>query len=117
MVFLVRAGGVVPSDGTVLKGRGAVDEARITGEALPVFKEAGGKVSSGSVLQSGFLEVTATADVDASFLSRTLQSVQQAKNTLSGTQLVVGKCAAWYFSGLCAAMCARVRMHGLEVLV
>lgn len=96
MVFLVRAGDVVPSDGTVLKGRGAVDEARLTGEALPVFKEAGANVSSGSVLQSGFLEVTATADVDASFLSRTLQSVQQAKNTLSGTQLVVGKCAAWY---------------------
>jgi len=96
MVFLVRAGDGVPADGTVAKGKGTIDESRVTGEALPVQKEIGMKVFSGSVLQRGYLDVTADADVDASFQAKVLESVQQAKNTVSNTQAVVGKFAAYY---------------------
>lgn len=95
-VFLVRAGDGVIADGTVVEGKGASDESRVTGEALPVTKQKGAKVFSGSVLQHGFLKVKADADVDASFQAKVLKSVQQAKDTISNTQLVVGKFAAWY---------------------
>merc|ERR1719399_1681816 len=59
MVFLARAGDGIMADGTVAKGKGLVDESRITGETSPVLKEIGAKVLSGCMLQSGFLEVTA----------------------------------------------------------
>jgi Cd2+/Zn2+-exporting ATPase len=95
-VFLVRAGDRIPADGIVEKGKGSVDESRITGEAVPVAKDAGDKVFSGAILQSGFLDVKATADADASFEAQILDSVKQAKNTESDTQLIVGKFAAWY---------------------
>jgi len=96
MVFIVRAGDGIPADGTVVKGKGAVDESRVTGEAMPVAKEVNAKVYSGAVLQSGFLEVNADKDVDASFQAKVLESVKQAKNSVSNTQVVVGKFAAWY---------------------
>lgn len=96
MVVLVRAGDGIPADGDVLKGAGNVDENRITGEAQPVRKMQGDKVFSGSVLQSGFLEITASADVDESFQGKVLESVRQAKNTFSGTQRLVDKFAVYY---------------------
>jgi len=119
MIFLVRTGDGIPADGTVAKGRGAVDESRITGEAVPVEKERGDKVQSGSILQSGFLEVKADTDVDCSFQAKVLESVQQAKNTLSNTQAIVSKFAAWYTPAviLIAALVAIVQWDLMQFLV
>lgn len=96
MVFIVRVGDAIPADGVVTKGRGSVDESRITGEPVPSFKEKGSKVHSGSVLQSGFLEVCADSAVDDSFQSRMLDAVRNAKDTSSATQETVNTFAAWY---------------------
>jgi len=95
-VFLVRAGEAIAADGTVVTGKGTVDESRLTGEAEPIQKLKGSTVRSGALLQAGFLEVRADAEVDASFQARITQSVQHAKDTMSNTQEVVGKFAAWY---------------------
>mmetsp|Transcript_35210 Transcript_35210/g.89507 ORF Transcript_35210/g.89507 Transcript_35210/m.89507 type:complete len:592 (-) Transcript_35210:201-1976(-) len=96
MRFQVRKGDAIPADGTVVSGQAAVDESRVTGEARPVDKDKGSKVRSGSLMHSGFLTVTADAEVDASFQNRIQDSVQQAKNTMSGTQEIVGRFAEWY---------------------
>ena len=56
---LVNPGGRVPVDGTVIAGHSLVDEARITGESLPVEKLAGAAVFAGSINQSGALEIRA----------------------------------------------------------
>lgn len=56
-LILVCAGEQIPLDGTVVKGKAAVDESSITGEAMPLSKEAGGTVYSGTILQNGFLKV------------------------------------------------------------
>jgi Cd2+/Zn2+-exporting ATPase len=99
MEFLVRAGDGIPADGSVTSGEGTVDESRVTGEAMPIAKDAkcgDSKVYSGSVLQTGCLEVRADADAASSFQSKVMDSVQQAKNTLSNTQAIVGKFAVWY---------------------
>lgn len=122
MVFVVRAGDGIPADGTVFKGKGLVNESRITGEAMPIPKEKGSEVKSGSVLQSGFLEVTAVADVDGSFQAKVLESVQQAKNTESNTQALVGKFAVWYTPAVILAAAAlaiveRDLTRGLVILV
>src|SRR5260370_3958912 len=54
---LVNPGGMVPVDGTVTSGHSFVDQARITGESMPVEKQAGSAVYAGTVNQSGALDI------------------------------------------------------------
>ena len=56
-IILVCAGEQIPLDGKVAKGKASVDESSITGESMPVQKESGSTVFSGTVIQSGFLKV------------------------------------------------------------
>ena len=56
-VLLVTAGERIPLDGEVTKGKAAVDESSVTGESTPISKQAGSKVFSGTIIQSGFLKV------------------------------------------------------------
>ena len=56
-LILVTAGERIPLDGDVVKGKAAVDESSITGEATPISKGIGSCVYSGTIIQSGFLKV------------------------------------------------------------
>lgn len=56
-LVLVKAGGRIPADGIVERGSGAANEAMLTGESLPVEKEAGSRVIGGSVLSGGTIYV------------------------------------------------------------
>ena len=56
---LVNPGGRIPVDGTVIAGHSFVDQARITGESMPVEKTGGSGVFAGSINQSGALEIRA----------------------------------------------------------
>ena len=56
-IIIVCAGEQIPLDGKVAKGKASVDESSITGESMPVRKEPGSTVFSGTVIQSGFLKV------------------------------------------------------------
>jgi P-type E1-E2 ATPase len=55
--ILVNPGGLLPIDGTVISGHSFVDQARITGESMPVEKLAGSLVYAGTINQSGALEI------------------------------------------------------------
>ncbi len=59
-VFVVRPGESIPVDGVVLEGSGAVNEAALTGESIPVDKAEGDAVTAATVNQSGFLKCQAT---------------------------------------------------------
>jgi len=96
MVFAVRAGDCILANGTVVSGDGAVNESRITGEAVPVNKATGCAVRGGSILQAGFLEIKCEAPVDKSFQNQILDAVKDAKLTQSDTELVVEQFAVWY---------------------
>ena len=56
--IVVCAGERIGLDGTVVKGQAAVDESSITGEALPIEKGPGSIIYSGTIVQSGYLEVS-----------------------------------------------------------
>ncbi len=80
-VFLVRPGEKIPVDGIVLEGISAVDESTLTGESLPVDKEAGSSVSAGTINQSGFLRCQAQRVGEDTTLSQIIQMVSDAAAT------------------------------------
>ena len=79
--FVVRPGENIPVDGFVLEGSGAVNESALTGESLPVDKEAGDKVSAATINQSGFLRCKATRVGEDTTLSQIIQMVSDAAAT------------------------------------
>ena len=80
-VFLVRPGGNIPVDGVVLEGTGAVNEAALTGESIPVDKAAGDQVSAATVNQSGFLRCRATKVGQDTALAQIIKMVSDAAAT------------------------------------
>lgn len=95
-VVLVRAGEKIPSDGTVLEGFSAVDEAAITGESIPVPKQPGEAVFGGSVNAEGLLKVTIDKPYEDSSLAKIMHLVQEAQDTKTPTELFIDKFAKWY---------------------
>ena len=78
-VYVLRAGDVVPADGEVVSGEALVDEALLTGEAVPVMKTAGSRVSAGTVNTNGLLKVRATAAVADSILAKIVDALINAQ--------------------------------------
>ena len=77
-IFLVKPGSLVPVDGTVLEGSSSVDEAAITGESVPVEKQAGNKVVSATVNKAGFLKCRADRVGEDTTLSQIIRLVEEA---------------------------------------
>ena len=80
-IFVVRPGENIPVDGYVLEGSSAVNEAALTGESIPVDKEAGDLVSAATVNQSGFLKCEASRVGEDTTLSQIIQMVSDAAAT------------------------------------
>lgn len=80
-VFVVRPGENIPVDGVVLEGNSAVNESALTGESIPVDKEAGSQVSAATLNQSGFLKCEATRVGEDTTLSQIIQMVSDAAAT------------------------------------
>ncbi|CAO3449620.1 Lead, cadmium, zinc and mercury transporting ATPase (EC 3.6.3.3) (EC 3.6.3.5); Copper-translocating P-type ATPase (EC 3.6.3.4) [Azospirillum largimobile] len=82
----VRPGDGVPVDGEVLEGRSAVDESMVTGESMPVEKEAGDKVIGGTVNQTGALVMRAEKVGSDTMLSRIVTMVAEAQRSRAPIQ-------------------------------
>ena len=80
-VFVVRPGENVPVDGVVIEGSSAVNESALTGESIPVDKEAGSPVSAATLNQSGFLKCEAVRVGEDTTLSQIIQMVSDAAAT------------------------------------
>jgi P-type Cu+ transporter len=92
----VRPGEKVPVDGLVLEGRSAVDESMITGEPLPVEKEAGAKVTGATVNGTGSFLMEATRVGSETLLAQIVKMVSQAQRSRAPVQRLVDK-VAFYF--------------------
>ncbi len=89
--FVVRPGENIPVDGVVLEGESAVDESTLTGESIPVDKEPGAAVSSGTMNQSGFLRCRATRVGQDTTLSQIIRMVSDAAATKAPIAKVADK--------------------------
>lgn len=80
-IFVVRPGENIPVDGIIVDGHSAVNEAALTGESLPVDKDAGDLVSAATINQSGFIRCEATRVGEDTTLSQIIRMVSDAAAT------------------------------------
>ncbi|MFJ8310272.1 MULTISPECIES: heavy metal translocating P-type ATPase [unclassified Streptomyces] len=104
--ILIRPGERVGADGRVLDGASEVDQATITGEPLPVAKEAGDEVFAGTLNGAGALRVKVERDASDSVIARIVAMVEEASETKAPTQLFIEKVEQRYSLGMVAATLA-----------
>jgi len=77
-IVVVRSGGRIPVDGTVLEGRGAVDQSALTGESVPVEKEPGDTVAAATINTEGYLKFRADKVGEDTALQQVIRMVEEA---------------------------------------
>jgi Cd2+/Zn2+-exporting ATPase len=95
-IVRIRPGDRIPVDGQVVSGVSAVNEATITGEALPQGKAAGDAVFGGTLNTDGTLDVTVTADAAHCTLARIGELVRQSESRRAPVELFVKRFARAY---------------------
>jgi Cu2+-exporting ATPase len=96
-VVIVRPGGRIPADGTVVDGAADVDESMITGESRPVRREVGAHVVAGTVATDNALRVKVDAVGDDTALAGIQRLVTEAQSSTTRAQLLADKAAGWLF--------------------
>ncbi len=99
-LILVRPGGRMPVDGEIVSGQSELDRSLLTGETLPVFAEAGLKVSAGEVNLTGPLTIRATAVGEDTSLHRMADLVAIAESGRSRYTSLADKAAKLYAPGV-----------------
>jgi Cu+-exporting ATPase len=92
----VKPGEKIPVDGVVTAGRSAVDESMLTGEPEPVTKDAGTRLSAGTVNGTGSLEMQADKVGADTLLAQIVQMVSQAQRSRAPVQRLADAVAAWF---------------------
>lgn len=90
-IFVVRPGENIPVDGIVLEGNSAVNEAALTGESIPVDKQAGDRVFAATINQSGFIRCESTRVGEDTTLSQIIRMVSDAAATKAPIAKVADK--------------------------
>ena len=84
--IVVRAGSALPVDGTVTEGQGMVNQASMTGEALPVPRGPGATVYAGTILEEGELVVAATKVGGQTRINAILRSIEESESAKAAIQ-------------------------------
>lgn len=92
----VRPGEKVPVDGAITEGHSTLDESMVTGESLPVSKEAGSKVIGGTVNASGSFIMRAEKIGSETMLARIVQMVANAQRSRAPIQRMADKVSGWF---------------------
>lgn len=95
-LLLVKTGGQISVDGTVTKGEGYVNEASITGEALPQLKQPGDSLYAGTILDSGTLQMEADRVGEDTTFARIIELVEEAQDAKSPAERFIDRFAKYY---------------------
>ncbi|MHB1168895.1 MAG: heavy metal translocating P-type ATPase [Longimicrobiales bacterium] len=95
-LVVVRPGEKIAVDGEIVSGRSSVNQAPITGESIPVDKEAGEEVFAGTLNGEGALEVRSSKPASDTTLARIIHSVEEAQASRAPSQTFVDRFARVY---------------------
>jgi heavy metal translocating P-type ATPase len=112
---IVKPGGHIPVDGVVLAGQSFVEQAAITGEAMPVEKASGDAVYAGTINQSGALEIAAQKLGRDTTFGRIIEAVERAEKSRAPIQKTADRLAGYlvYFA-LGAAALTFIMTHNVR---
>ncbi len=115
---LVNPGGLVPVDGTVLSGHSFVDQARITGESMPVEKLPGSVVYAGTINQTGALEIRVERIGRDTSYGRIIEAVEHAERSRAPVQQLANRLAGYlvYFALTAAAITFIITRDALSTI-
>ena len=99
-ILLVRPGERVPTDGEVIAGSSAVDEAMLTGESMPVGKAVGDRVIGGCLNQNGALTLRATAVGQDTVLAHIVRMVDEAQSAKLPVQKLADRISSLFVPGV-----------------
>lgn len=80
-IVVIKPGSTIPIDGVIIEGKSSIDQSSITGESIPVEKEVGDNVVSGTINKNGYLKVKATKVGEDTTLSQIIKLVEEASNS------------------------------------
>ena len=100
-VFIVRPGESLPVDGEVIEGHSSVNEAMLTGESLPVVKQAGDRVFAATSNGEGMLRCRATSVGEHTLLSGIIRLVAQAQGSKAPVQRLADRISAIFVPVVC----------------
>jgi P-type Cu+ transporter len=92
----IRPGEAVPVDGVVIEGKSSVDESMLTGEPMPVAKEANSALTGGTVNGTGSLVMEAQAVGSDTMLARIVKMVAEAQRSRAPIQAVADRISGWF---------------------
>jgi Cu+-exporting ATPase len=99
-LVMVKPGGRIAVDGTVLSGEAFVDESVITGEPLPVRKTSGYNVIGGTVLTAGSFVMTAEKVGKDTMLSQIIRTVEDMQRAKPPVQRIADRVVAWFIPAI-----------------
>ncbi|KAF0196618.1 MAG: Cd2+/Zn2+-exporting ATPase [Bacillota bacterium] len=99
---IVRSGGKIPVDGIIRKGDASVNQAAITGESVPLELEPESQVFSGSLVESGYIEIEAQRVGENTTFARILHMVEEAQERKAPAQKFIEGFARWYTPSIIA---------------
>ncbi|WP_164214807.1 cation-translocating P-type ATPase [Virgibacillus sp. YIM 98842] len=94
--IIIRSGGKVPVDGSVISGHASINEAAVTGESVPVSKNLNDKLFSGTIVDNGYIEMVAEKVGDDTTFAKIIELVEEAQESKSKTQKFLDRFANYY---------------------
>mgnify|MGYP001160554133 CR=1 FL=1 len=98
--IIIHPGGKIPVDGKIITGQATINEAAVTGESVPVTKKIKDKVFSGTIVDNGYIEITAEKIGDDTTFAKIIELVEEAQESKSKTEKFLDKFANVYTPGI-----------------
>ena len=95
-VMIVRAGDVIPTDGVIIEGQAAIDEALVSGEFIPAVKSINDEVFGGTICTDSTLKIKVTKTGADTFLAQVIQLVAQAQTTKVPIQIFADRIISYF---------------------
>jgi ATPase, P-type (transporting), HAD superfamily, subfamily IC len=88
---IIRPGGKVPVDGSIVYGKALINEAAITGESIPASKTVNDTVFSGTIVDNGYIEIIAEKVGEDTTFAKIIELVEEAQESKSKTEKFLDK--------------------------